>query len=804
MRLDLKRSGKSSVLAWQETASGKGPRFSDVATENPGYAFIRHIPILSSQKLEVSTPRFCPHKQLPPTPISRTDLPLQFTLGGPCHILQSASLDHKTRALNVISMKTSLRTRQCRNGLASLSTPGGQVLGPHMRLISTPVVHEPKTRNRYASTAANGLVSREGRFSPLPDHVKHAIPEIRQLLSAVQTKHTARAIEALLKLGELIDEDKKNGNRRMKSSLAWLPSTTFSEILRSFDPLTTSDHDVLHGLHLGPNFSSHSPSAAAIDDNGVRQVRKQIFEALFKMFDLQRRRGTSDPGVTIPDYEIMMRCAAAAFELQHVKFLFGATAVDGLASERTLRTWTDFLQGRFLTEPSYYQFDRSRVALLPQDRKNSGAMVGKEMLESLERMRMHLNITKKSPWNRDEDIDIRRRLRRRHGRKSMNEHFLRGLYYGHGMDEETLCCVMIGMARSGSVRLICQAIFKQFYGIDITIPTDPLQISISGGSDFPPDSPSKPTARLLDAVVEAFGSMSHIPAALRLIDFISRRWQIPIPAETWSNLLQWTHVHSSRPFRPMQRVAGAYPNNYVKNHHVKLVFDIMISEPYRVIPTIEDYNVIVKNLIHTKSFRAATDIMRNQILSYYHTLVHQHEQAVLDEILQENIYDNKTPCPGAAFKRLATSAKKDYVYNMINRWCRTIITRVQPSNANMAQTTLPKLLEEFSDFFPPVLSYRLPGGLVQINIKEGSLKRHTVVPSERWTLPAKRAWSPGRVTSEKAAPWGWEEELVIKGHQKVPSLRAKQLTHSEGETSGEEKSGEIIPSWTAVQRELQL
>lgn len=607
-------------------------------------------------------------------------------------------------------------------------------------------------RRRLASQAASQAAVQHPQFAEfLPPRDR---TELDDVLSAVQTKDTSQILEAFLAWADVLADTSSPLNDAAVRQAQDLPGPTFSEILRSLDPVASQAHDVAHGLNVTQGQTHFTDVGDLVDEFGVRTRHRRLLPALQVLMAL---RAASRNGLTPSDYEVCLRCAGAAVDYQAAKAIWTSMAGHGAQESRTSKTWNEFVKARFITEALYYQFDRSRVANLARDMYSNRTPLPMATLKRLDGMRLSINALKREPWNRrpdEPDEDLRRLFRRRADFRGYKGHWIRALYYGHEMDEALLCTSMIAFARSSSLHSIKTMIFKNYYGIDIEEAADqPARVHVSGGVNLPPDSPIRPTARLLDAIVEAFGSMSHIPLGMKLVDFVSRRYDVPIPAETWSNILSWTYLCASKPFKPMRRLHGDWQATATTAADVRQVWDVMTSEPYNVQPSFDDYDVYIKTLITQRSFGRALDIIRQQIQPYYNSLVEEYEKALLDEILQNDIplplpssssaSTSSSPLTSPAHRRrLQAQLRKDDAHHRISTWFDRLLKTASSNRGHragpVARVLIPDLLAEFPDFFHHQLRYRTDQGLVQLARPEAT-RRFEWSRGWRTTLPQKRA-----------------------------------------------------------------
>lgn len=675
---------------------------------------------------------------------------------------------HVAQREQAMALRRPLWQRLRLNRLSTLSTPRHEA-----PIRCSP--SSPGPRRRLASQAASPAIHHHQFAEFLPPRGRTALDDV---LSAIQSKNAHQICEAFVAWTDVLGDPSSTLNDIAVRQAQELPGPTFSEILRSLDPVLSPAHDIAHGLNITQGQTQFTDVGGLVDEFGVRTHHRKVLSGVQTLMSV---RSGSHYGLTPADYEVFLRCAGAAVDYQATKSFWNAMAVRGLQDSRTAKTWAEFIKARFMTEPTYYQFDRSRVAVLARDMYSNRTPLPMATLKRMDRTRLSINALKREPWNRrpdEPDEDMRRLFRRRLDFRGYKGHWIRALYYGHEMDEELLCTSMIAFARSSSLHSIKTMILNNYYGIDIDEAANPGNTELSGGVDLPPDSPIKPTGRLLNAIVEAFGSMSHIPLGMKLVDFISRRYDIPIPHETWSNILSWTYLCASKPFKPMRKLQGNWQSTTTTAADVRQVWEVMTSEPYNVQPTFEDYDVYIKTLITQRSFGRALGAIREHAMPYYDGVVDEHEKAVLDEILQHDIAPSS---PRVTRRRNQAQIHKDHVHHRISCWFDKLLKTASANRGHRAgpvmHTLVPDLVREFGDFFPHQIRYRTAQGVVQMERPEAT-RRFEWERQWRTTLPQKKAGIHVRDfegSDQPDFPWPEVPTMRVLEWQRRPRARLAGL-----------------------------
>ncbi|KAG6004365.1 hypothetical protein E4U21_001128 [Claviceps maximensis] len=646
-----------------------------------------------------------------------------------------------------------------------------------------------------AATATERQQCHESHF-PVP--TSQARTELDDVLVAVQGQQPDQVYEAFRVWTRILGDGDKAAIRRAQE----LSGPSLSEILRSLDPLLSGgiNNDITHGLNLTQGLAQFIDISKWVTKFGVRYRHRRVLRGIKILLAVRSR---SPLGLCVADHEVMLRCAGAAADYQESKSIWSKMTASGLQDYRTAKTWTEFIKARFVTEPTYYQFDRSRIAFMARDLYSNREPLSMATLKRLDGIRLSMNAMRREPWNRrtDEvDEDKRRLLRHRANFRGYKGHWIRALYFGHEVDEELICASLMAFARSSSLYAIKTLIFRNFYGIQIDELSEPGNPHISGGKELPPSSPLHPTSRLLNAIVEAFGPMSHIPLGIKLLDFVSRRYNIEIPPETWSNLLNWTYVCASKPLRPMRRLhegdsATATVSNSTTPADVRAVWNAMTSEPYNVRPTFQDHDILIKTLLIQRSLPHALAIIRNDIIPLHQRAQSEHELAIQDEILQNDV---GSCSPQATRRRTQAALQKDYIRHHITSWLDMLLKVASANNGyrNRAftKTTIPNLVLEFADFFPSHIRYRTAQGVVQLRRPEfgtvgtvtatGPTSPTSIPPRFEWkrtmrqTLPQKKAGIYARDEPDAHLPtfaYPSVQTMKLIDWQRVPTCRTNDL-----------------------------
>ncbi|RDA94501.1 hypothetical protein CP533_2737 [Ophiocordyceps camponoti-saundersi (nom. inval.)] len=602
------------------------------------------------------------------------------------------------------------------------------------------------------------------------------VDHLADLLSAIQRQDKGQTSQSFIAWTSLLNDSDSPRHAEAVRQARELPATTLSELIHNLDPLDNPQLDPAHGLNISSAMTQFTSACNLVDEFGVRRYHRQVLsgmKALLKVRDV------------IPsDCEVMMRCAGAGVNPQQVKHFWTAPVRLGLRGHRSPKTWLEFIKGRFMTEPMYYQFDRARVAVLPRDQQRKGLnrRLPSATLHYLDSLRLSRNMLQFEPWNRQPwrpDQDWRRSFRHT-GRdyRSYGAHFRRAICYPTTIDEEFLSVSMKAFARSNGLRPICEEILTYHYGIKFVDVDERPGLCPVGGHDLPPNDRLGPSARLLDAIVESFGAMSEPRLGLELVMFVSRRWNVPIPARTWSNLFNWTYVCATRPLRQMRRVYDESQLRAVSMRDIEHVWHIMRSPPYDVEPSFDDWSCWARALIDARSFGSAVAAITDHMVPHFDAVDAEYRAAIVEELL---VNDGAVDRP-ASHRRLEAQARKDHARTAISYCLHQLLKKASRTprhrSGYVMERLIPDLIRDLSDFFPPNIVYRSSQGLIQLS-RPDAPHRFSWFKAWRTALPAR--YSANYISPDQDSRnwpdefWPKVQDMRILGWHRLPSERTDSL-----------------------------
>ncbi|ROT38176.1 hypothetical protein SODALDRAFT_278519 [Sodiomyces alkalinus F11] len=508
--------------------------------------------------------------------------------------------------------------------------------------------------------------------------------------------------------------------REAAAALTSLPRTCITQIFQTLDPVEAGSRlDCTHGLLISENLQEYSPVARAFDELGVRKIYKDVFATLLAFADIVIRHGHS---LIIPEYIVLLRCAGATSDPMAAKDVWKMMDKAGVTDARTGHAHDEFMKARFLTEPLYLQNDLARGRLRP--RNLSGARKTRSISSSLrgrlEKLRLYRTRARRFQYGQaphQPERDLARVLSLPHPLKRIWHGLINR---GIKPDHQLYCTYMIACGRVGNLFQIIHSLAKDL-GLEFSDVEDHRLTNISGGFNFPRGSSLAPTTRLLHAVVHSLGTAGYVVLAKKVLQHLSRRYGLTIPATTWSDLLEYTYMSSTHDARTEWALfeARSVRNRDIQAQDVIDVWETMLSEPYNTQPTLEDLDKYTNALLQVGRFEDAVEAIRLGS-SHYHSLTHD-----VHDALAESLYPSALP--SATDQYLRAKARQHRSWFTIQRWCERWLRRT--SRQNLADETvstqaIPDFVAEFRAFIPSPAVYHTPGGLVRLFASEGTKAKY--------------------------------------------------------------------------------
>ena len=598
-----------------------------------------------------------------------------------------------------------------------------------------------------------------------PGTVPYYHVRLKALLSALRRGDTFNLYICLVNL--VRGHETEGGSAAFTKVMATIPSTTFSEILRNFDP-----HKVAEGIDTAPDINIsyglavYTPLGELVNQWGIKTLYVRILRRLLHL-QIARRKAGLVP--LMNDYVVLMRCAGASSNIRAAKDLWYAMPGDRRDGIRHSEAYSEFIKARYLAEKIYANNDLSRFRLRPLDMHRSSLKLRKKPVIRLKYLMANIRgrRTHRFGFNMHErfyDEPLTRVLRKRDPLAKLERTMVqRGVFNNN---EEIVCAFLKVNGRTG--RMVSnKALLMQNWGVSITRERTTGAISIEGGHTYPPDSPRKPTAALLDAIVHSYGSMGEITIAVRLLDYMSQRFSIPVPDHVWSDLIEYARIMQSKPGATEWAMVD-FPHKGAKPDQVLEIWNLCTQAPYSFRPGARDYYNLIKSLVRKRRSMLQPIEALRQIKPLYENAVSacEHAWCELVQTTQQAVPNH------ASFRRYKfLQAERNHMWFMFHYSIYLILKGVHPGQIDdeSAVRGIPKLIGDFAPFLPQKISYHIATGLVEfwpdtaarrgtVEVKQTLLNPLLAPKAGKAAKEEEDDHSKGKDASEAASPAPEENE----------------------------------------------
>lgn len=641
------------------------------------------------------------------------------------------------------------------------------------------------TARRYAVASASPPTP--GPPPPLPS--SQFLPG---LLRAIQTRNVADTREYFLDwtealreaLGGVHNEQLTETQQELLLQAQNLPRSTVSEILRNMDPVRNPEMDIAYGLRLALQDRERMDMDDYADERGLRPHHVRVLRGMHVLLEVRLRNDNS--GFLPHDYEIMMRCSGAAGSYNDAAYFWGCMVNHGWRDYRGTQSWIEFAKARFLIRPQYQQWDRTRILLTDRDTLRRSSPGSEDLLEELDAERFKQNAGQAEPWNRtrlNPTMTIARYLSKNWSVASFDDLWSKACLWPIVMTEDALATAIVGFSRSSSLFKIENEILAPYFGIQMQRREREGLVGIRGVEAVAVRHPIRPTIRLIEAVIDAYGSMRRFAECLRLVDFISQRFKIAVTGAVWSRLLDWTFVLSTDRWARQRRIVRPGDKATVGPGHLLKIWAMMTSKPANIQPSYDDYFTFIKAVAKGAAYTDFDEIIqaiRSHILPNYRRLVDEHQAALLDSLLRQDASKRERDRSQPTDRLRRAALERDYEWTRIHKLVDTLCKSMRAEWRAQSCIFMPRLLEEFGEFLPQKILYATKQGTIEITRpwKDHELWRVWQGHVSRETLPVQESahMLPGDAFYETPSyKWPTLPPLKVEHFTMKPYARAKDL-----------------------------
>ena len=288
-------------------------------------------------------------------------------------------------------------------------------------------------------------------------------------------------------------------------------------------------------------------------------------------------------------------------------------------------------------------------------------------------------------------------------------------------DAKTFGLLMIGLSREGDMTGV-NSVLKRVWDVAVDSVVQQDQDPKKPAS-LARESPLYPTSDTLHTVAHIFGSNNELGTALRVVDYISRRYSITIGPRVWDELFEWAYVLST-PRYGVRKEDGA-SSGQLPLKSIERLWDTMVSPPYNVRPNMRMHNYYCVNLWHRQMLDEMLRIMRAGLALYrshaagYEELRHFHGMTSTEPFEERNMSSALSIM--FSHQNIALGALIEHRnFLMISRWLRLLLGGNRWAGEVdrilvWERQELPNVVREFWHFRPrPIMSYYIATGKVEI------------------------------------------------------------------------------------------
>lgn len=573
-------------------------------------------------------------------------------------------------------------------------------------------IHTSRSTNATVLSSGAGFApgSEHDAFWPDTNGGARYAAAVEPLLAALRQDDIPKLYFCLMNLTRGASEHDPDFRMAVQS----ISATTFSEILRCFDPVNISDRlDSAPDINISYGAALFTPLGELVNKWGVKILYVEIFNRLRLVQRARRMTRNHKSRSLLNDYAIMIRCAGAASDVEAAKSIWVEIKLDGFADWNHAH-YADFLKAKYLTERLYVNNDLSRLRLRPIDMHRSSTNLDKKTALRLKWLSANMINRRRHRFGQNVNQQyfaeaLSRVLRKRKPLMRIeNKLNKRGLVPG---DEKLACALLKANGRMSRIKASL-TLLRSCWDISVVKDSQSGEYHISGGSDFPLASVRAPTSALLDAVATCFGNMGELNLALGLVDFISRRFDLPVPDSVWSDLLDYARIMQTDTAAREWRVARV-DDKIARPETTYAIWEVCTQEPYKFKPGIRDYYNLTKSLIGSRrSIKRPLEALRH-IKPLYDEAARDLEDAWLELTLtaQQGVSNH------AIYQRYRVAqSRKSYIWYCIHYTTRQMLKYVKPGRIddNNAVRHIPGLLEEFAQFMPTKVNYHIATGKVEL------------------------------------------------------------------------------------------
>ena len=292
-------------------------------------------------------------------------------------------------------------------------------------------------------------------------------------------------------------------------------------------------------------------------------------------------------------------------------------------------------------------------------------------------------------------------------------------------DEETFTNLMVAMGREGDLSG-AKSILKSVYNIDVDLLLQVDEEEVETPTSYESDSPLRPTVRLLFTVAHVFGSNNDIVLAFKLVDFVSRQYDLRIPFNVWMHLYNWAFVLSLR--RSSAKKRQGQTIGHVPYTFLDTLWTEMTDEPHNIKPDVVMYTHRARSMRDRGMLPESAENIQAARAKFRETRgtaqrLSEELLTLTDHLLTTHLPGNPqylVPAEWLHLRRefVLSSLVEDRDLQLLIVTIRLTLTEQSwPGHGyykDWERRQLPDLIADFAEYLPNTLIYKTLGGRIEM------------------------------------------------------------------------------------------
>lgn len=302
----------------------------------------------------------------------------------------------------------------------------------------------------------------------------------------------------------------------------------------------------------------------------------------------------------------------------------------------------------------------------------------------------------------------------------------------------TFSVLMTALSRDGDLEAV-SSIMNRVWGIDVKAMSENTEVE-EPPIRYSPTSPLYPNAKLLTALVNAYGSHNQVPLALRLVDILAHQYDIPFKGNLYYQIIQWTWLQARyRPPAKLRVKERKKPDSMTLNTVTKLL-DTMVGDPYTKSPSIEKYHLGLRGTLGPFRADRSFEPMEDSRALYIRSVNKYRRARMIYLQATKSVARPAYRASLALLKSKMDAAEREKRQNQtfLQRFARIILSQYVPrewvvknSQQKVKQMEswqtrgIPDFIASWKTFVASVVNYRIGTGRVQLHLRsEADIERN--------------------------------------------------------------------------------